>query len=223
MLGGDVGTGSGAGKFWSRRMCPGGQRMPRESSATSRPRGPRVHSLFDVLPDLQIGPSSVHFLPDGRYAVRAHAHDEAGKHVRRRSDRHAGAARVFPGRRHRRRGTLPPATPSQPSRRTAPGSVCEGAQCAEYRSAQAYHDHNWGVWRGVTWDWGAARAGNYALPVRPSATARLPGQHLAAVPLPRRLPRLPGCVPSAVRGVCRPSDYHGGRSPGPGSIDGAVL
>jgi hypothetical protein len=28
---------------------------------------------------------------------------------------------------------------------------------------QAYHDHNWGVWRGVTWEWGAARAGSYTL------------------------------------------------------------
>jgi hypothetical protein len=28
---------------------------------------------------------------------------------------------------------------------------------------QAYHDHNWGVWRGVSWEWGAARAGQYAL------------------------------------------------------------
>jgi hypothetical protein len=27
--------------------------------------------------------------------------------------------------------------------------------------AQSYHDHNWGVWRGVTWDWGASRAGQY--------------------------------------------------------------
>jgi hypothetical protein len=28
---------------------------------------------------------------------------------------------------------------------------------------QAYHDHNWGVWRGVTWEWGAARAGAYTM------------------------------------------------------------
>jgi hypothetical protein len=28
---------------------------------------------------------------------------------------------------------------------------------------QAYHDHNWGVWRGVSWEWGAARAGQYAI------------------------------------------------------------
>ena len=31
------------------------------------------------------------------------------------------------------------------------------------RDWQGYHDHNWGVWRGVTWEWGAARAGQYAL------------------------------------------------------------
>ena len=24
------------------------------------------------------------------------------------------------------------------------------------RDAPAYHDHNWGVWRDVTWEWGAA-------------------------------------------------------------------
>jgi hypothetical protein len=28
---------------------------------------------------------------------------------------------------------------------------------------QSYHDHNWGVWRGVTWDWGASRAGSYTI------------------------------------------------------------
>ncbi len=26
----------------------------------------------------------------------------------------------------------------------------------------AYHDHNWGVWRDVTWEWGAARGGRPA-------------------------------------------------------------
>ena len=36
-------------------------------------------------------------------------------------------------------------------------------KCEEYDGAQSYHDHNWGVWRGVTWEWGAARAGEYTL------------------------------------------------------------
>jgi hypothetical protein len=39
--------------------------------------------------------------------------------------------------------------------------LCVDNQCEQFSDAQSYHDHNWGVWRGVTWDWGAARAGEY--------------------------------------------------------------
>jgi hypothetical protein len=38
---------------------------------------------------------------------------------------------------------------------TAAGRVCLPA-CEELSGAQAYHDHNWGVWRDVSWEWGAA-------------------------------------------------------------------
>jgi hypothetical protein len=48
-------------------------------------------------------------------------------------------------------------------RADATGSMCVAGACEEYQSAQAYHDHNWGVWRGVTWEWGASRAGAYTL------------------------------------------------------------
>ncbi len=48
-------------------------------------------------------------------------------------------------------------------RASASGSICAGSRCERYADAQSYHDHNWGVWRGVTWDWGAARAGEYTL------------------------------------------------------------
>ncbi|MEO9226864.1 MAG: hypothetical protein ABI328_10850, partial [Gemmatimonadaceae bacterium] len=48
-------------------------------------------------------------------------------------------------------------------RANATGSVCEGAHCTQYDAAQSYHDHNWGIWRGVTWDWGASRAGEYTM------------------------------------------------------------
>src|SRR5262245_858436 len=46
-------------------------------------------------------------------------------------------------------------------RASATGTVCVGGTCERFDGAQAYHDHNWGVWRGVTWEWGAARAGPY--------------------------------------------------------------
>jgi hypothetical protein len=46
-------------------------------------------------------------------------------------------------------------------RATATGTVCVDGRCKQFDGAQSYHDHNWGVWRGVTWDWGASRAGEY--------------------------------------------------------------
>lgn len=46
-------------------------------------------------------------------------------------------------------------------RASASGSFCVDGECERLTDAQAYHDHNWGVWRGVTWEWGAARAGGY--------------------------------------------------------------
>jgi hypothetical protein len=112
-------------------------------------------------PDLQIGTSSVELLSDGRYAVRAHGHDENGRAVDVDLVITPAPRAYFPG--------VDIATGDFASGYSVPalkangsGSVCEGTRCAVYRSAQAYHDHNWGVWRGVTWDWGAARAGNYA-------------------------------------------------------------
>ena len=47
-------------------------------------------------------------------------------------------------------------------RASASGTLCVEGQCEKLTDAQSYHDHNWGVWRGVTWDWGASRAGQYA-------------------------------------------------------------
>jgi hypothetical protein len=42
-------------------------------------------------------------------------------------------------------------------RATATGRLCIGTTCRAVTSAPAYHDHNWGAWRAVTWDWGALR------------------------------------------------------------------
>ncbi len=45
----------------------------------------------------------------------------------------------------------------------ATGSVCWNSRCATLRNAPAYHDHNWGIWRNVTWDWGAGRGATFNL------------------------------------------------------------
>ena len=48
-------------------------------------------------------------------------------------------------------------------RAAASGRICAPGWCQRFADAQAYHDHNWGTWRGVRWDWGAARAGAWTV------------------------------------------------------------
>jgi hypothetical protein len=41
------------------------------------------------------------------------------------------------------------------------GQVCIGTSCLDVRETVGYHDHNWGTWAGVVWDWGVAHAGEF--------------------------------------------------------------
>jgi hypothetical protein len=45
----------------------------------------------------------------------------------------------------------------------ASGTICLASGCRRLSGASAYHDHNWGVWRDVTWEWGAARGATLSL------------------------------------------------------------
>jgi hypothetical protein len=62
----------------------------------------------------------------------------------------------------------------------ATGRICVGRRCDSFTGAPAYHDHNWGVWRDVTWEWGAGRGTRMSLlyggvygPGQEEATGRL--------------------------------------------------
>jgi hypothetical protein len=46
---------------------------------------------------------------------------------------------------------------------TASGTVCVATHCRAFHQVPAYHDHNWGVWRNVSWEWGAGRGSRLAL------------------------------------------------------------
>ena len=46
---------------------------------------------------------------------------------------------------------------------TASGRLCVARECRDIHNAAAYHDHNWGSWRSVTWEWGAGRSATHAL------------------------------------------------------------
>jgi hypothetical protein len=110
--------------------------------------------------DLRLGDATVTVQPNGRYAVRARAAAENG----------GGSATVdltiapapgayFPGA-SLGGGDFVSGYAVAGLRAEAAGTICLRDACERYDGAQAYHDHNWGVWRGVTWEWGAARAGS---------------------------------------------------------------
>ncbi len=104
--------------------------------------------------DLTIGGSSVR-QRDGTYALAARARG-AGGALRMDLLVRPLPNRYFPPVELRDRefvsGYVVPALAA-----SASGRICLGAHCVTLREAPAYHDHNWGVWRDVTWEWGAAR------------------------------------------------------------------
>lgn len=48
-------------------------------------------------------------------------------------------------------------------RATATGQVCLDGACRTLQDAPAYHDHNWGTWRDVTWEWGMGQGSRLSL------------------------------------------------------------
>jgi len=133
--------------------------------------------------NLVFGDSRVTVLPDGDYEVRATAREEtgggssgAGKieiNLRVHPAPHAYFPGVAMGSGGFVSGYTVPAL-----RASASGTLCVDGTCEQLTDAQSYHDHNWGVWRGVTWDWGASRAGQYTFlygrVYPPDSTASVP-------------------------------------------------
>ncbi len=105
---------------------------------------------FDTLsPDLSFGDDSHVRLVGGIYHVEARVDGASVEMQLRPTPR-----RYFPpvdlGGRTLISGYVVPALRAQ-----ADGTLCL-PRCERIRGAQGYHDHNWGVWRNVSWDWGAA-------------------------------------------------------------------
>jgi hypothetical protein len=113
--------------------------------------------------NVALGASTVTVLPDGNYRVVASAAAvDGGAPVKVDLVVSPAPRAYFPGAslgtaRFVSGYTVPAL------RAGATGSICVGGACETFDGAQSYHDHNWGVWRGVTWDWGASRAGEYTI------------------------------------------------------------
>jgi hypothetical protein len=113
--------------------------------------------------DLAMGGDHVEVLPDGRYRVMAHAMEEGtGVPATIALTVTPAPHAYFPGASIGGEALVSGyAVPAL--RADADGELCVAGRCEQFAGAQAYHDHNWGVWRDVQWEWGAARAGSYTL------------------------------------------------------------
>ena len=122
---------------------------------------PSDQVVFDTTAaDLSIGRSSVS-QTDGVYHVRLDA-DTAGRELRGEFVLRPLENRWFPPLELSEddfiSGYVVPALVA-----TASGRLCLDGSCATLDGAAGYHDHNWGVWRDVSWEWGAARGAELAL------------------------------------------------------------
>jgi hypothetical protein len=167
IVGGDV-----TGTKWGGRL---GITLREQGGATRRfgTTIDRSHVRFSTTDaNLVFGDSHVTVLPNGDYDVRARAQGIDISLVV-----HPAPQAYFPGVAMGSGGFVSGYTVPA-LRASASGTLCVDGQCEKLRDAQSYHDHNWGVWRGVTWDWGASRAGQYTFlygrVYPPDSTASIP-------------------------------------------------
>ena len=138
----------------------------REQGGTTT-RFTRTHDASRVAfslssPDLTMGESRVRLLEGGRYHVLASGEGPRGARATVDLVIAPAPGAYFPGA-TLASGEFTSGYTVPALRASASGRLCIAGSCEVVADAQAYHDHNWGVWRGVTWEWGAARAGPLTL------------------------------------------------------------
>ncbi len=148
LVGGEVPDGRWGGQLLITRRRPDG----RYERFTADVPAERIR--FDTMrADLTLGESSVQ-QRNGEYRLRARARGPAGS-VEADLLVRPLPRRYFPPAELRADDFLSGyVVPGLAAR--ASGRLCVGGRCAPVEDAPAYHDHNWGVWRDVTWAWGAA-------------------------------------------------------------------
>lgn len=160
LIGGEVQPGPGAANRW------GGQLLVTHRQPDGRYRRfnlsvPSSQIEFDTSrADLRLGESSVR-QRNGKYQIQARVRGKA-EPLRIEVTLIPSPNRYFPPVELRAgeflSGYVVPALDA-----TASGTICVGSRCRRFDGAPAYHDHNWGVWRDVTWEWGAARGSQLSL------------------------------------------------------------
>jgi hypothetical protein len=155
LVGGEVPTGRWGGQLLVTRRGRDG----RHERFTLQAPSSRVQ--FDTAgADLTIGGNTVR-QRDGIYRLKARVPGKTGE-VTIDVTLAPAPNRYFPPVERREHdflsGYVVPALDAKAS-----GAICVDGRCDRFTGAQAYHDHNWGVWRDVTWEWGAARGTRLSL------------------------------------------------------------
>jgi hypothetical protein len=156
LVGGEVPRGRWGGQLLiAHRRADGGYERFKAAFPDSSVRIDTLHA------DVSLGPNSV-IQGDGVYHLTASAPGPSGSArvdvtIRPAPNRYfppaeLGSAADFPS------GYVVPVL-----RGDASGTLCDAGRCTAIASAPAYHDHNWGIWRGVSWDWGVAHGGEFDL------------------------------------------------------------
>jgi hypothetical protein len=163
LIGGEVGLKKPARSEkvrWGGQLLVTHRRPDGSYERFAQPVAPSQVQFDTTKADLTLGESSVR-QRNGEYHIRARA---GGKTTPLRIDVTLvpGANRYFPPVELRNdellSGYVVPALEA-----TVSGTICVAYRCRRLGSAPAYHDHNWGFWRDVTWEWGAARGRRLSL------------------------------------------------------------
>lgn len=127
--------------------------------------GPEAIDVEPGRVDVAIGPASAVRLADGAYGLTAaipRAEDEGrgvlevDLTIRPDPRRYLPAVDISPG-------DFPSGYAVAALRATAEGRICVDGACEDWTGGRAYHDHNWGTWSDVTWDWGQFQLGDWSV------------------------------------------------------------
>src|SRR4029078_9126828 len=125
-------------------------------------RGDLTDAELARAPDLTIGASSVRL--DGmRYRIHLDVEDAQGKKVVGDLSLQATAGRLVPpieitGAQGWRTGYVVPVMSG-----ALDGALDVAGTRVSLEGGRGYHDHNWGFWQGVSWQWGQAQSGDVSL------------------------------------------------------------
>ncbi|MGD8496899.1 MAG: hypothetical protein PVF05_11985 [Gemmatimonadales bacterium] len=158
LVGGDLRGGAWGGQLLGTWVeANGGERVYERSF------GPDAVRFEPGRPELVIGSDNRVRIEDGIYRLNAVVPAAEGRgaltvdlQIDPAPHRYLPALDISPG-------AFPSGYAVPVLRGSARGSVCVDGRCEDWTDARAYHDHNWGVWRDVTWDWGQFQLGEWSI------------------------------------------------------------